>query len=106
MDRDGEEKKFLHTLATKERRTVGAKEEGGPIAWEGVGRFGMVGWSISAPVLVGILFGWLLDRVTGYHHLWVTVFFFAGLIFGCVSTAYWLFKEYDEIEEDQTHKHE
>jgi ATP synthase protein I len=103
---DDEEKKFLHMLAAKERRTVEAKEGKETIAWEGVGRFGMVGWSVTVPVLVALLIGWVLDRITGYHHLWVTVFFFIGLIVGCVNTVYWLFKEYGEIDEDKPHKHE
>ena len=106
MASDDEEKKFLHTLAAKEHRTVDAKEDKDSIAWEGVGRFGMVGWSVTVPVLVAILIGWALDRITGHHHLWVTVSFFIGLIAGCVNTAYWLFKEYGEIEGDKTHKHE
>jgi ATP synthase protein I len=103
---DDEEKKFLHTLAAKERRSIEANGGKEQIVWEGVGRFGMVGWSITVPVLVGLLLGWVLDRVTGHHHHWVTVLFFVGLITGCVSTAYWLFKECDEIEEDTTHTHE
>ena len=106
MSSEDEEKKFLHKLAAKERRTVEAKEGKETIAWEGVGRFGMVGWSVCGPVLLGLLVGWILDRITGHHHLWVTTLFFIGLVIGCVSTAYWLFKEYGEIEEDKPHTHE
>ena len=90
-----EEKKFLHTLAAKKRKP----DTEAQIAWEGVGRFGMVGWSFTIPVLGGLFLGWLLDRAVGHGHFWMTMLFFGGLILGCVSTAYWLFLEYDEIEE-------
>ena len=106
MDSKDGEKKFLRTLATKERRTVEAEEDKEPEDWRGVEKFGMVGWSITAPVLVGLLLGWVLDRLTGHHHLWVTVFFFIGLIGGCATTVYWLFAEYRQIEEEPPHKHE
>lgn len=105
MGSNEEEKKFLQNLAIKERRSVEVQEGKESTAWEGVGQFGMVGWSITAPVLVGLFLGWVLDRLTGQHHLWVTTFFFIGLICGCVSTGYWLFTEYGRIEEEP-HKHE
>ena len=89
-----DEQKFLRFLRIKRRRA--GKE---PIAWEGVGRFGMVGWSICVPILLGLLLGWWLDKRTEDSHFWTTALLFTGLIFGCVNTAYWLFKAYDEMKE-------
>ena len=85
---------LLKALAAKQQRSA---EDHSQIAWEGIGRFGMVGWSITLPILGGLLLGWFIDNATGHGHFWMTMLFFAGLIFGCISTAYWLFRECDEI---------
>jgi ATP synthase protein I len=55
-----------------------------------VGTFGMVGWSVSVPAVVGAALGRWLDtgRVDGPS--WTLTFLILGMAVGCVNAWHWV----------------
>ena len=53
---------FRQQIAEKENRKLKAQQEKKQSALMGFGMFGMVGWSVSVPVLLGTALGIWLDK--------------------------------------------
>jgi ATP synthase protein I len=51
-------------------------------AWTGFAYFGMIGWSVAIPMLIGTAFGAWLDR-RGAGHGWTLSLLLAGAALGC-----------------------
>ena len=71
--------------------------------WFGFAMFGLIGWSVVVPTLLGAAVGVWLDR----HHpvgtrSWTLALMVAGLILGCVNAWRWVTKEHRALEQDQT----
>ncbi len=62
-------------------------------AWFGLGMFGLVGWSVAIPTLLGIVLGlWLDERWPGQHS-WTLTLLFIGVALGCLNAWYWIKQE-------------
>lgn len=61
--------------------------------WYGFGLFGLVGWSIAIPTLIGVSLGVWLDRLFPGRISWTLTFLFIGLIVGCLNAWYWIEQE-------------
>jgi ATP synthase protein I len=59
--------------------------------------FGLIGWSVSVPTLVGALLGNWLDGHRPGAHSWTLSLLIAGLCVGCINAWYWVSKEAAEI---------
>jgi len=70
-----------------------ARAEGRHGIWFGLGLFGLVGWAVAAPTLIGIALGAWLDRVVPTGFSWTVALLFAGVMLGCWNAWYWLRKE-------------
>jgi ATP synthase protein I len=69
--------------------------------WSGVGLFGLVGWSVAVPTLLGALLGtWLDERHSGGHS-WTLPLLIAGLCLGCANAWHWVSKEESEVRREQ-----
>ena len=55
--------------------------------------FGMVGWSVAVPTLMGIAIGCWLDAKFGGHISWCLTFLFVGIVIGVAIAWNWLKKE-------------
>jgi len=73
-------------------REVGAKQErmlrartGKGRLWSPIAIFGVVGWSVTMPTLIGVAAGVWIDRRWPGRISWTLTLLFAGLIIGCVS---------------------
>ena len=53
-------------------------------AWSGFGMFGMIGWSVVVPALLGAALGIWLDRHYHQSFSWTLTFLLAGTILGCI----------------------
>ncbi len=84
----------------KEKRKLRARQESREL-WFGLGMFGVVGWSVALPTLLGILLGiWLDNRLEGPVS-WTLTCFFLGLCLGCFSAWYWMNREGQLKQEDE-----
>ncbi len=95
------EKDFLHEIDSKERRKIKARRDKGRAVWMGLGLFGVIGWSVMIPTIIGIAIGlWMDSKWTG-NISWTLTFLFIGIALGCWNAWYWIQKEREEIEKDR-----
>ncbi|UJF16662.1 AtpZ/AtpI family protein [Jeotgalibaca sp. MA1X17-3] len=66
-----------------------SKEDGKEIMF-GLGLFGIVGWSIAVPTLLGIALGTYLDKKVETSFSWTLTLIFVGVIVGAFNTWRWL----------------
>ncbi len=98
-DVEHNEKKFSNTIGDKEKMRLKAQHNK-PRVWSGFGLFGMVGWSVAVPTLLGVALGWWLDKKYPQHFSWTITCLFAGLIGGCVIAWNWISKENKAIHKN------
>lgn len=72
------------------RRRLKAQQEKNRNIWYGMGMFGLVGWSIAIPTLLGTALGLWIDRHWPSPYSWTLMLLFAGLMVGCINSWYWL----------------
>lgn len=83
---------FSDQIADKERRKLKALETKSN-AWLGLGMFGLVGWSIVVPTLLGAMLGVWLDKRYHQTFSWTLSLLVLGLLVGCVIAWNWVNKE-------------
>jgi ATP synthase protein I len=88
-----EENPFSHKVGEKEKRKLQAQQEKGS-AWFGLGMFGMVGWSVVVPTLVGAASGIKLDKIYHQSFSWTLTLMITGLFCGCLIAWHWVSKEH------------
>ena len=94
-------KNFSHTVKVKETRKLKEKHKSKRSLWLGLGMFGLVGWSVVVPTLLGTLLGLWLDSRFRAKQSWTLTFLIIGLIIGCIIAWHWLSKENKEIHKDE-----
>lgn len=83
-------RRLREEVGKKERRKLRAKRRGNEELWFGLGMFGLVGWSVAIPTLLGIALGVALDRAWPGRISWTLTFLFAGIGLGCLNAWYWV----------------
>jgi len=99
--RPGEEKsegpardeQFGRTVVEKEDRKLRARREGDRGPWFWLGMFGLVGWSVAIPTLLGIFVGVWLDRRFEGRISWTLTMLLLGVAVGCWTAWYWVQRE-------------
>ena len=92
--------RFADRVAQKESlRTKGLKHKDETV-WFGLGMFGIVGWSIAIPTLIGIALGLWIDRTWPSRYSWALMGLIVGVVLGCFNAAYWVRKVRSKIIED------
>lgn len=84
---------FQRQVEEKARRKIKARREKGrsPLFW--LGTFGLVGWSVAIPALVGIAVGIWVDRHWPSPYSWTLMGLLLGMVTGCLNAWYWIQKE-------------
>jgi ATP synthase protein I len=81
------------TISQQAERKLRAREENRRTAWFGLGTFGLVGWSVAIPTLLGTALGvWLDGRWPGQVS-WTLTFLIIGVALGCLNAWYWINEE-------------
>lgn len=75
------------------QRKSRARRAGHKNVWFGLGMFGLVGWSIAVPTLLGTALGVWLDRRFPGEVSWTLTLLFGGILLGCLNAWYWVKKE-------------
>lgn len=83
-------------VISKERRKLRSRREGDRSAWFGLGMFGLVGWSVVVPTLIGIAVGAWLDANWPSRVSWKITFLFVGVIVGFANAYRWMHRENEE----------
>ena len=109
MEPEAPEKKengLSNQVAAKERRKLEALQGNGESAWSGVGMFGMVGWSVVMPALLGTALGIWLDKHHPASFSWTITGLFTGLFTGCLIAWHWVAQEAENNHQNKKAKDE
>ena len=83
-------------IGRREARKLKRQSERPKHVWFGLGMFGLVGWSVAIPTLIGAAIGMQLDAWLGDQRSWTLMLLLLGLFVGCVTAWRWL-KEESEV---------
>ena len=89
-------------VKARETRKLRARRETHRGIWFGLGMFGVVGWSVAVPTVVGVAVGVWLDRaVPDVGFSWTLTLLAVGIALGCLNGWNWLKRERSAI-----HRHD
>ena len=83
---------FVSRIAKKERLKIRVRQEGDDTIWFGLGVFGVVGWSVAIPTLIGIAIGLWIDQTWPSRYSWTLTLLIGGVMLGCLNAWYWVKK--------------
>jgi len=84
---------FNKAVSAKLARKLRAQRDGGQGVWFGLGMFGLIGWSVAVPTLLGAMIGLWWDRHYPSTHSWTLALLIAGLVLGCATAWRWIAQE-------------
>lgn len=90
MPQNSEDKRrdeLARRVSEKENRKLKARRERDRSVWFGLGMFGMVGWSVALPTLIGIALGIWIDTTWAGPYSWTLMLLFIGVMIGCLGGA-------------------
>ncbi len=91
-DGDDREEEFPRRVGRKAERRLRARREGTSV-WFWLGMFGLVGWSVAVPTLIGIALGTWIDRTWPGEVSWTLTLLFVGVVIGCANAWRWIQRE-------------
>lgn len=97
-ERELRQQQLIEDIARKERRKLRHRRHAGGI-WFGLGAFGIVGWSIALPTLIGIAVALWANSIR--PGTWTLGFFFLGLAIGLFNAWQWVAKEQRAMERER-----
>ena len=101
MTASDQHKDFQRQIGDKERLKLKSKKAGKPNVWQGFSVFGLIGWSIAAPMVALVLIGIWLDEHYSNSFSFTLSMLMIGLAIGCVNAWYWVRKKMSEFEENE-----
>lgn len=96
-----DENLFSQQVREKEKRKLKAQRENKRSIWFGLGMFGMVGWSVAVPTLLGAAFGIWLDKKYPQSFSWTLTFLIFGLMSGALIAWHWIDREGQEMNKKE-----
>jgi ATP synthase protein I len=91
-EKDEAFKREVEGKQTRKLRARREREEDRRV-WFGLGMFGLVGWSVAIPTLIGIALGVWIDMTWPSRVSWTLMLMFIGVILGCLNAWYWVQRE-------------
>ncbi|WOJ93127.1 AtpZ/AtpI family protein [Congregibacter variabilis] len=86
-------KSLQDEVGRKAERKLRARLRSQHRPWFWLGMFGLVGWSIAIPTLVGVVLGLWIDRRWPGQVSWSLSLLFIGVVVGCLNAWYWVKQE-------------
>ena len=83
------EKDLIDKVGQDAENKIRASKQGKEIMF-GMGVFGVVGFSIAIPTLLGTFLGLFLDNRSNSDISYTLTFLFLGLVMGCLSAWRWV----------------
>lgn len=99
-ERPPRKESFRNLAVKKGARKLRAMRKNVVNAWWGFGLFGLVGWSVIFPTLLGVFVGMWLDRHFSGSHSWTLILMLTGIFAGSTSAFFLLAKEMFKEEDD------
>ncbi len=86
-------KNLTDKVEPKEIRKLKTRQHNTPEVWFWLGMFGIVGWSIAVPTLMGVAAGVWIDTTWPSRYSWTLMLLMAGVMLGCLNAWYWVTRE-------------
>ncbi len=100
------ETEFSRQVRVKETRKLKIQRKAVQNIWFGFGVFGLIGWSVTIPTLLGIVLGLWLDKNYPGTQVWTLNLMIIGLFLGCLNAWHWVSKEDKAIHKEPDQKDE
>lgn len=84
---------FRKRINRSAERKLRAREGRRRSAWFGIGMFGLVGWSVAVPTVLGIALGLWMDKHYTGPASWTMTFLVIGVALGCLNAWFWIRQE-------------
>lgn len=95
-----DERTVVDAVGRKAERKLRARRTGRRGVWFGLGMFGLVGWAVALPTVLGAALGLWLDARFPSRVSWTLTLLLAGAALGSLNAWYWIMRESrDEREE-------
>lgn len=91
---------LARTVASKEARKIHARQTEHHAIWFGLGMFGLVGWSVAIPTLIGVAIGIWIDARWPSRFSWTLMLLVLGVALGCLNAWRWIGRESHDPEEE------
>jgi ATP synthase protein I len=85
--------RLIQKIGIKEDRKIRARHEKDRGVWFGLGMFGLVGWSVAIPTLIGIGLGIWIDTKWPSPYSWTLMLLITGVLVGCLNAWCWVKRE-------------
>jgi ATP synthase protein I len=92
-DRHRSRRDLEKEVAAKQKRKMQARREGERSVWFGLGMFGLVGWSVAVPALIGVAIGLWVDSHWPSRFSWTLMLLVLGVVVGCLNAWRWVQRE-------------
>ena len=96
-----ERRKFSERVSDSERRKMRARSRPDRNIWFGLGTFGVVGWSVVIPTMIGAAIGIWIDARNGGRISWTLMLILIGLAVGCLNAWFWIDRGRREIDRER-----
>lgn len=83
------------------RRKLRARRHRDRSTWFGLGMYGLVGWSVVMPTLLGVAAGVWIDGRWPSRFSWTLMLMLGGLLLGCWNAWYWVSLEQRAIRRER-----
>lgn len=104
---EGAAQRFVRKVGETESRKLKAQRKGTQSIWFGFGMFGIIGWSVVVPTVLGALLGiWLDKHYPMSARSWTLMLLVAGLVLGCMNAWHWVAKEENEMRAEREREDE
>lgn len=90
---DHRRQQLQQNLRAKAARSRIAASETENSALTGLALFGIVGWSVMIPTLLGLALGIWIDRRFPVPYSWTLMLLLLGISLGCLNAWYWIDRE-------------
>ncbi len=99
--REKHQNEFSEAVGKREVRKLKARKNKEESVWFGLGMFGLVGWAVSVPTLIGLALGLWIDTKWPGPISWTLIGLFTGVVLGCLNAWYWVSRERSRIERNK-----
>jgi len=83
----------IDAIGRRADRKLRARSKGERSVWFGLGMFGLVGWAVAVPTLVGVALGAFIDARLATDMSWTLALLLAGVALGCLNAWFWVSRE-------------
>ena len=90
---------FSQQVGEKAKRKLKALNNDKKSVWFGLGMFGIIGWTVAVPTLLGAALGIWLDSKHPESFSWTLTCLILGLFTGCLIAWHWITKEHKEMNQ-------